>query len=164
MNLTPRTTRPVPPYAVSIPARLPAISADSVPATGATPVALARSDRGAAVADFAMVSGLIAVLFVAVFQLGVALYIRNTLTECATEGARFGARADNQPADGVARAEQLIRESLPDQYASAVSTSTIDIGGVKVIQVQVSAPLPVMGVLGPSGALSVRGRAFAELQ
>jgi len=58
-------------------------------------------ESGSAVADFAMVSGLLSLLFLAVFQLGLALHIRNTLISCASEGARYGARADATPQDGV---------------------------------------------------------------
>ena len=59
-----------------------------------------RGEGGSAVADFTMVSALVAVLFVAVFQLGLALHIRNTLISCASEGARLGARANADPDDG----------------------------------------------------------------
>ena len=48
-------------------------------------------------------------IFLAVFQLGLALHIRNTLIACASEGARYGARADATPADGERRARELIR-------------------------------------------------------
>ena len=51
-------------------------------------------ESGSAVADFAMVAGLLSLLFLAVFQLGLALHIRNTLISCASEGARYGARAN----------------------------------------------------------------------
>ena len=45
-------------------------------------------EAGAAVADFALVSGLVSLLFLAVLQVGLALHIRNTLIACASEGAR----------------------------------------------------------------------------
>ena len=80
----------------------------------------ASGDGGAAVADFVLVSALVTLLFLAVFQVGLALHIRNTLIACASEGARYGARADREPGDGVARAQQLIRASLADRYADDV--------------------------------------------
>ena len=43
-------------------------------------------DGGAAVADFALVSALVTLLFLAVFQVGLALHIRNTLIACASGG------------------------------------------------------------------------------
>lgn len=48
-------------------------------------------------ADFAMLAGLVSVLFLAVFQVGLALHTRNTLIACAAEGARYGGTS-GQPA------------------------------------------------------------------
>jgi hypothetical protein len=121
-------------------------------------------ERGAAVADFVLVSGLVSLLFLAVLQVGLALHIRNTLIACASEGARYGARADRAPADGVARAQQLIRASLADRYAADVSASTTSAGGVSVVRLRVLAPLPLLGPLGPDRTLDVQARAFAEEQ
>ena len=130
----------------------------------ASPSPAPGHERGSAVADFAMVSGLVAVLFVAVFQLGLALHIRNTLISCAAEGARLGARADADPADGADRARELIRASLSDRYTGQVTARVVDVGGVQAVAVDVAAPLPVIGPLGPDGRLRVTGRAFLEGQ
>ena len=125
-----------------------------------------RRDResGSAVADFAMVSGLLSLLFLAVFQLGLALHIRNTLISCASEGARYGARADATPQDGVDRARQMISASLADRYADNVTATTTTVDGVLVLQIRVEAPLPVLGALGPDRMLAVQARAFSEMQ
>lgn len=125
---------------------------------------LPRDERGAAVADFVMVSVLVVVLFLAVFQLGVTLHTRNTLISCASEGARLGARADAVPGQGVARTEALISQSLSPAYARSVSASESVVNGVRVVQVRVVAPIPVIGLLGPSNRLDVVGRAFLESQ
>lgn len=121
-------------------------------------------ESGSAVADFAMVSGLLSLLFLAVFQLGLALHIRNTLISCASEGARYGARVNATPQDGVARARQLIRASLADRYADNVTAITTTVDGVQVVRIRVQAPLPVLGPLGPDRILSVQARAFSERQ
>jgi TadE-like protein. len=121
-------------------------------------------ESGSAVADFAMVSGLLSLLFLAVFQLGLALHIRNTLIACASEGARYGARADATPGDGAARARQLIRASLSDRYADHVTAGPDTVDGIKVITLDVDAPLPVIGPLGPDRFLHVQARAFSESQ
>jgi Flp pilus assembly protein TadG len=121
-------------------------------------------ESGSAVADFAMVAGLLSLLFLAVFQLGLALHIRNTLISCASEGARYAARADATPQDGVARASALISASLPDRYAHNVTAVTTSVDGIAVVQVRIEAPLPVLGSLGPDRVLSVRARAFSERQ
>lgn len=124
----------------------------------------ADRESGSAVADFAMVSGLLSLLFLAVFQLGLALHIRNTLISCASEGARYGARANATPQEGVARASQLIRASLSDRFADHVTATTTTVDGIQVLQVRIEAPLPVLGPLGPDRVLSVRARAFSEKQ
>jgi Flp pilus assembly protein TadG len=112
-----------------------------------------------------MVSALLLVVALAVFQLGLALYVRNTLISAASEGARYGARADASPGDGVARTASLITSSLSASFAEDVSAaSRTTSGGVQVVEVTVSAPLPVIGPVGPSGLLTVSGRAFSEQQ
>ena len=121
-------------------------------------------DRGAAVADFVLVSVLVLVLFLAVVQLGLALFTRNVLISCAAEGARYGARADSTPGQGVARTQALISTSLSPSYARRVTARVRVEGGVRVVEVRVVAPLPVVGLLGPDGSVDVTGRAFAERQ
>ena len=123
-----------------------------------------RDEGGAAVADFAMVSILVVVLFLSVFQLGLALHTRNTLISCASEGARLGARADAVPGQGAARTEALISQSLSPRYARHVSSRETVVDGVRVIEVRVVAPVPVIGLLGPDDRLDVVGRAFVESQ
>ena len=123
-----------------------------------------RDERGAAVADFAMVSTLVVVLFLSVFQLGLALHTRNTLVSCASEGARLGARADAVPGQGISRTEALISQSLSPRYARQVTTREAVVEGVRVIEVRVVAPVPVIGLLGPDDRLDVVGRAFVESQ
>ena len=121
-------------------------------------------ESGAAVADFAMVSALVTLLFVAVFQLGLALHIRNTLISCASEGARLGARDGARPEDGAARTRELITASLSARFAGNVTVGTTQVGGVQVVSVRVLAPLPVLGPFGPDRSLDVVGRAFLESQ
>jgi Flp pilus assembly protein TadG len=123
-----------------------------------------RGERGAAMADFAMVSVLVVVLFLAVFQLGLALHTRNTLISCASEGARLGARADAVPGQGVSRTQALITASLSARFARNVTSREAVVGGVRVVEVRVVAPLPVIGLLGPDGRLDLVGRAFLESQ
>lgn len=123
-----------------------------------------RGDSGAAVADFAMVSALVTLLFVAVFQLGLALHIRNTLISCASEGARVGARDGARPEEGAQRTRELIASSLSPRFARDVSVSLTESGGVQAVSVRVVAPLPVLGPLGPDRSLDVVGRAFLESQ
>ncbi len=123
-----------------------------------------RDERGAAIADFAMVSVLVLVLFLLVFQLGLTLHARNTLISCASEGARLGARADAAAGQGIARTQALISESLSPRYARRVTMRETSVEGVRVVEVRVVAPIPVIGLLGPDDRLDVVGRAFTEAQ
>lgn len=124
-------------------------------------------DAGAAVVDFALVGGLLTLLFVSLVQLGLLVHVRNTLIDCAAEGARYGARAGRSPQDAVARTRELVRSELSAGYAARlddVSAGAVDHGGVASVEVRITAPLPVVGLVGPTGSLTVTGHAFAESQ
>jgi Flp pilus assembly protein TadG len=121
-----------------------------------------RDDAGAAIVDFALVGALLTLLFVAVIQLAVVLHVRNTLVDCASEGARYGALADRSPADGAERTRQLIESALSPRYADDVSAGTADVAGLRTVEVTVRAPLPVIGLLGPDRLLVVRGHGAEE--
>ncbi|WP_291755697.1 TadE/TadG family type IV pilus assembly protein [Cellulomonas sp. 73-92] len=126
--------------------------------------ALGAVDAGAAVVDFVLVGGLLTVLFVAVVQLTLVLHVRNTLVDCAAQGARYAAAAGREPADGVARTAELAAAELSGAYARDVTATRTRVGGVDVVEVTVRAPMPVVGLLGPGGTLVVRGHAMVEGQ
>jgi Flp pilus assembly protein TadG len=121
-----------------------------------------RDDRGSAPAEFVMVAGLLTVLVLSVIQLGLVLLIRNTVLDAAAEGARFGALADNTPADGVARTADLIGSALGPAYAGDISVATVDYLGHPAIEVTVRAPLPLVGLVGVPDGLEVSGHAAIE--
>jgi hypothetical protein len=123
------------------------------------------SDDGSAVVDFALVGGLLSLLFLSVVQLGLVVHVRNTLIDCAAEGARYGARAGRAPADGISRTRELVARELSAGYEarlSEVSAGVVERSGVAAVEVRVSAPLPLVGLVGPAGELDVQGHAFAE--
>ncbi len=109
-----------------------------------------------------LVGGLVLLLVMGVVQLTLALHVRNTLIDSASEGARYGALEGRTPADGAARTRDLVRGSLAERYAAAVTASRVEHDGVELVQVQVRAPLPMIGLLGPTGGLTVSGHAIAE--
>ncbi len=121
-----------------------------------------RNDSGAAIVDFVLVGALLTLVFVGIVQLGLVLHVRNTLIDAAAEGARYAAFADRTPDDGAARARDLIRASLSPRFAENVRAGNADFDGVRTVEVTVSAPLPVIGLLGPSGFLTVRGHGVEE--
>jgi Flp pilus assembly protein TadG len=119
-----------------------------------------RSDEGSAVAEFAAVAGLLAVLFAAVVQLAVVQHVRATAADCAGEGARFAALRGNTTDDGASRTRQLLSASLSPAYAEHVTARTTQVAGTPVVEVDVTAPLPVVAFLGPR-VLHVQGHALA---
>lgn len=119
-------------------------------------------DAGSAIAEFVMVAALLTVLTLSVIQLGLALFIRNTVVDAAAEGARFGALADNSISDGVARATDLITVALGPSYAGDVTASTGSYLGHPAVIVTVRAPLPLIGLVGIDGGLEVSGHAAIE--
>lgn len=133
----------------------------STPAPPPSPAARA-GERGSAVVDFTLVSVLVLVLFLGVVQVALAVHVRSTLVDCAAEGARLAGRADRGTADGVARARDLITASLSGRYAQDVSARETTVDGMAVVEVTVSAPLPVVGLLGPAGVVTVQGHALEE--
>ncbi len=66
------------------------------------------SDRGSAVVDFVLVSMMVVPLFLGILQVGLFLYVRNTMTAAASEGAHYAAVLNREPADGEARTRELV--------------------------------------------------------
>ena len=120
------------------------------------------ADDGSAVADFVMVSGLLVILTLSVIQLGLVLFIRNTVVDDAAEGARFGALADNSATDGIARSVDLITTALGPGYATNVTASTGSYLGHPALTITVQTPLPLIGLIGLDNGLEVSGHAAIE--
>jgi len=121
-----------------------------------------HDDRGSAVVEFTLVSALVTFLFLAVVQLAVVVHVRNTLVDCAGDGARFGALAGNGPQSAVQRTQQLVTADLSTRYAQDVSAGYETVDGVATVVVRVRAPLPVAGLFGVGSVLSATGHAVAE--
>jgi Flp pilus assembly protein TadG len=122
----------------------------------------ARGERGAAVVDFVLVSTLVVPLFLGILQVGLFLYVRNTVTAAASEGAHYAAVLNRQPADGEARTRQLISGVVRDQLIDSVSAEATDIDGRPGVEVTVNAHMPPLGLWGPGISFSVRGHAVKE--
>ena len=64
---------------------------------------------------------------------------------------------------GAAReAARAYTAALAPAYAADVTAGAVEVDGVALVEVTVRAPMPVIGLLGPSGTLTVRGHALAE--
>ncbi|MBE6482867.1 MAG: pilus assembly protein [Actinomyces ruminicola] len=119
-------------------------------------------EAGAAVVDFVLVGVLVIAVSVALLQLALGLHVRNVLTDAAGEGARRAALVGGTTAEADARVRALADASLADGYVEAVTVTRTSVGGVAVVRVDVTAPLPVLGLLGPGGTLHVTGHAVDE--
>ncbi len=120
-------------------------------------------ERGSAAVEFTLVGVLLTLLTLAVVQLGLALHVRNTVLDAAAAGARFGALADNDPVDGVARTRELITAAIGADYATDVRVATGEWHGHPAVTVTVRTTLPVVGLLGVGGGLEVAGHAAREM-
>ena len=107
-----------------------------------------------------MVGALLTLLFISIVQLALVLHVRNTLIDAAASGARYGTLADRTPADGAERTAELIRLALNDSLAEDVSFQETTSDGVRMLQITVRAPLPVIGFIGPSNGMEVTGHGF----
>lgn len=125
---------------------------------------LAAHDRqlGAAAVDFVLIGSLVIALFLGVLQLGLAQHVRSTVINAAAEGARFGARADRGPADAADRTRVLIGQGVSQRYAQDVAATIGVHEGMAVIEVTVRTPLPIIGLMGPQGIVSLSANALQE--
>jgi Flp pilus assembly protein TadG len=121
-------------------------------------------EQGAAPVDFVLLVGLLTVLFLMLIQLGFALHVRNVLASAAAEGARYGANADFADHEGAAAAQTrtVISSELSARFAGHVTATTISVGGEPVVEVDVSAPMPLVGFWGTARTIRVRGHALQE--
>ena len=121
-----------------------------------------RGERGSAVVDFVLVSTLVVPLFLGILQVGLFLYVRNTVTAAASEGAHYAAVLNRSPADGEARTRELISGVVRDQLIDDVSAEETDVDGQPGVEVAVHAHMPPLGLWGPGMSFTVEGHAVKE--
>lgn len=119
-------------------------------------------DEGSAVVEFVLVGALLTFLAVAVLQLSLALHVKNTLQDAASEGARQAALIDSSLSEGIKRTKDLITVAVGKQYARDVTAKHSRWLGAPAVEMIVTAPLPLLGLLGPSHSLEVKGHAAQE--
>ena len=122
----------------------------------------AQNELGSAVVDFVMVGALVITVFVALLQVTLGVYARNILTDAAGDGARRAALVGGTEAEARQRVQVLTDAALRRGYVDAVTISRVPSGDLTIVEVTVTAPLPVLGLLGPGGTLRVTGHAVDE--
>ena len=123
---------------------------------------LGQNESGSAVVDFVMVGALVIIVFVALLQVALGVYARNVLTDAAGDGARRAALVGGTEAEARQRVQVLTDAALRRGYVDTVTVSRVSSGDLRLVEVTVTAPLPVLGLLGPGGTLRVTGHAVDE--
>jgi Flp pilus assembly protein TadG len=121
-----------------------------------------RRQRGAAVVDFVLILVLLVPVFLGVLQVGLVLYVRNTVSAAASEGARYAATLDREPADGAGRTRNQMDGVLAARYARHVSARRVMIDGAPGVEVTVHVVVPALGLGGPAVSFDVTGHAIEE--
>ncbi|QQB16197.1 pilus assembly protein [Brevibacterium casei] len=124
--------------------------------------AVSGADTGSAIAEFALVASLLALVLAGALQIGLVIHVRNTVIDSAIAGARQAGLADQTAGDGRRLTAQLITASLGERYAEAISVDTESNGNVEIVEVRVRTPLPVLGLWGPAEVWDLRGRSIVE--
>ncbi|GAA1485800.1 TadE family protein [Brachybacterium fresconis] len=118
-----------------------------------------RGEEGSAVVEFPMVAALIVLIALGVVQAALIVHTRNTLIDAAVQGAHHASLVGASPEDGAERAERLISDRFGDSFQADATAAE---GADGTIEVEVSATLPLVGLFGPAGTLTVEGRAIDE--
>lgn len=119
-------------------------------------------DRGSSPVEFILVGTLLTVLTLAVMQLALAVYVRNVVHDAAVEGAHFAALADTTLAEGAERARAVITRAVGATYADDITVVGESMLGQPTVRVTITAPLPVIGLLGLPRSLTVEAAAPKE--
>ena len=116
---------------------------------------------GAAVVEFVVVVPMLALLLLAVVQVGLVLHVRSALAAAAAEGARDAAVRGGDAAVGVRGAREALAVTVAADVVEDVRASVTTQAGFAAVDVEVRARLPLVALLGPSG-LVVHGHALVE--
>lgn len=122
-----------------------------------------RSQRGSAIADFALVSVVLVPLFFGIMQLALIWHVKSTLTAAASQGAGYGASYLHTPGDGAARTRAIIRQTFGVGFSDRVTSAATSVAGQPGVEVRVAAQVPVLVFWGPTVTVSVSGHAVQEL-
>ena len=116
-------------------------------------------DRGSSPVEFVLVGALLTVLTLAVVQFALAVYVRNVVHDAAVEGAFFAALADVDPRDGAERAQAIVARTIGPGFVTRARAAQVDVHGMPMTAVTVSATLPLIGTMGIPDAWEVTARA-----
>ncbi len=113
--------------------------------------------------DFVLVSLVLVPLVLGLIQVGLTLYVRNTVAAAATEAARHAATFGRRPESGVARARTQLDDVVADRFLREVSARDSQHGGLPVVEVRIRAVVPPLGLWGPGVEIEVTGHGVREV-
>lgn len=119
-------------------------------------------ERGSAVVDFVLVLVVLIPLFLGILQVGLVLFVRNTLANAAAEGARYAASLDRDVASGEQRTRDQADGAISGRFARDVDARMVSIDGRPTVEVVVRARVPALGLGGLGVDLVVIGHAVEE--
>ena len=120
------------------------------------------NQAGSVLVEWSLVAVLVMAVTAALLQLTLSLYVRTILADAASDAARQAALVGASDAEANARVQQLCHGALRAKYPTKSEVSHLQRGSVSLVQVQVSAPLPVIGLWSPTGSVVVRGHAVDQ--
>ena len=112
--------------------------------------------------DFVLVVVVLVPVFLGILQVSLVLFVRNTVTAAASEGARYAATLGRDPADGIARTRSQISGALTARYAHDITARRVTLDGAPAVEVTVHVVVPALGLGGPGVSLDVSGHAVEE--
>lgn len=122
-----------------------------------------NDDRGSATVEFTLVSILLVLLTLGVMQVALVLHVKNTVSDAASEGARWAALADSSLEAGVERTGELIDTSVGSHYSERIQARYLTWRGQPAVEIVVRTRLPALGLWMPAVPLEVRGHAAREV-
>ena len=111
--------------------------------------------------DVVLVLVVLVPLVLGIMQVALVLFVRNTLTAAASEGARL-ATADRGPGEGAALTRAQIDAAASGRFAQDISARPTTVNGAPGVEIVVRAEVPALGLFGPAVELEVSGSAVEE--
>ena len=121
-----------------------------------------RDEGGSAIAEFSLVAVVLVPLFFALLQLAFVWHVKTTITSAASQGARYAAAYDRDLDDGERRTAEVIDQALGRGILDEEHATEVEVGGQRVVAVEVLAKVPTLAFWGPSITVESTGHAVEE--
>lgn len=123
-----------------------------------------NSERGSAPVEFVLCGSLLTLLTLGVLQLGLGLYISNSVQDAASEGARYASLLGNTVSDGIALSEELAQAALGQHFEVVFRGEAEFVQGVRMVRISAEYQLPLLGYFGLGMTTELAGHAAFEWQ